>query len=66
MVHILLNIFGVLIFAFVPGVNRLPLLLSRGLSRVILRYQHAPLILVVYVAALFFGLHLAMIMLLGL
>ena len=61
MVHILLNVFGALLFLFVPGLNRLPIWLAERLSAHICRRQHAPLWLTGYVGVLFFGLPLLVI-----
>jgi len=63
LVHILLNLFGALIFLFVPGLNRLPVTLSAHLSRQMCRYAHAPALLLLYVGGLFFGVPLGFIFL---
>ena len=65
MVHILLNVFGALLFLMIPGLNRLPILLAEWLSDRICRYQHAPLWLTAYVGVLFFGMPLAVISMVG-
>ncbi len=65
MVHILLNVFGALLFLFVPGLRELPPLIARYLGRQICRYRSAPLILAGYVGLLFFGIPLLFIGLFG-
>ena len=65
MVHILLNLIGAVLFVFVPGLNRLPILVTNSLSRAILRYRHAPMLLVSYVLVVFFGLPGLLIVLIG-
>lgn len=61
MVHILLNIFGAILFLTVPGLNRLPILIAEHAGELMGKYKHAPLILVSYVLLLFFGLPLLVI-----
>lgn len=61
MVHILLNIFGALLFLTVPGLRQLPILIAEHIGTLMGKSKHAPLILIGYVAALFFGLPLLVI-----
>jgi len=56
MVHILMNVFGAILFLMVPGLNQLPVKIAGHLSAQMCRYRHAPLILVAYVLTFFFGL----------
>jgi solute carrier family 34 (sodium-dependent phosphate cotransporter) len=50
-VHILFNLFGVLVFLPVPGLRRIPLALANGLGRLTLRYRLAGF---VYLLSTFF------------
>ncbi len=52
--HILLNVFGALLFLFVPGLKTLPLLIAEGLAEQMCRFRYPPLLLLGYVALLFF------------
>ena len=61
LVHILLNVFGAVLFVFVPGVNRIPLVATEALAGLMCRYRHAPAVLAIYVGAVFFGVPLAVI-----
>ncbi len=61
MVHVLLNLFGAFLFLFLPGLNRLPIWLASRLAGYINAQQHAPALLIVYVASIFFGLPLLVI-----
>ena len=61
MVHILLNVFGALLFLFVPGLRELPPAIARWLAGHIERYDHAPAWLAGYVGSLFFGVPLLVI-----
>jgi sodium-dependent phosphate cotransporter len=54
LVHILLNVFGALLFLFVPGLKTLPLLIAEGLAEQMCRFRYPPLLLLGYVALLFF------------
>ena len=64
MVHILLNVFGSILFIFVPGINRVPIFCTEKLTQFITRYKHAPTLLVLLrFASYFFALPLALIML---
>lgn len=61
MVHILLNVFGAILFLTVPGLKQLPILIAEHVGSLMGKYTHAPLILVAYVALLFFGFPLLVI-----
>jgi len=61
MVHILLNVFGALLFLTVPGLKQLPILIAEHIGELMGRSKHAPLILVGYVATVFFALPLLVI-----
>lgn len=61
MVHILLNVFGAILFLMIPGLRELPLSIARWLANVMCRYAHAPLLLIGYVGAVFFGFPLLVI-----
>ncbi len=61
MVHILLNVFGALLFVFVPGLNRLPIYLSERLAAMMCRQRHAPALLTGYVLIIFFGIPFGLI-----
>jgi len=61
MVHILLNIFGAILFLTVPGLRVLPIVVAEHIAGPMGRSRHAPLILLAYVGLLFFGLPLIVI-----
>lgn len=61
LIHIYLNLFGALVFLFVPGVRRLPIILAGEIAGFMARYSNAPLLLLGYVAVLFFALPIAVI-----
>lgn len=65
MVHILLNVFGAILFLTVPGLKDLPPMIAERLSNLMCRYRHAPLLLIGYVGTLFFGFPLLMIYLIS-
>lgn len=65
MVHILLNIFGAVLFLTVPGLRSLPIAIAEHLGGMMCRYRHAPLLLVGYVGLLFFGIPLLVIFVSG-
>lgn len=61
MVHILLNVFGAILFLTVPGLRDLPPMIATKLASLMCRYSHAPILLMAYVGAVFFGFPLLII-----
>ncbi|MEZ4872735.1 MAG: hypothetical protein R2827_10975 [Bdellovibrionales bacterium] len=63
--HILLNVFGAIIFGLIPGLNRIPEKMAEYLARFIASRQVGAVWLVVYVGLMFFILPFALMTLLS-